>query len=169
MLSRSALWESAVPAKGQARDSTTATTRDNYGLEISQAEPPQECCESWLCSPGSRTAVLQPSHSGREGDHPPSGAVVASLENNAPVSRVAVLFKAGSRYETAPNKGRPHAEDQKTTTRNTGDQFEFMKDNVYKDQLGEVHIATETTKLVPHQARFPTRLCDINLTSLIVL
>lgn len=38
----------------------------------------------------------------------PSGAVVASLENNAPVSRVAVLFKAGSRYETAPNKGAAH-------------------------------------------------------------
>ncbi|ROT85823.1 putative cytochrome b-c1 complex subunit 2, mitochondrial [Penaeus vannamei] len=38
----------------------------------------------------------------------PTGAVVASLENNAPVSRVAVLFKAGSRYETAPNKGAAH-------------------------------------------------------------
>ncbi|XP_076032793.1 ubiquinol-cytochrome c reductase core protein 2 [Oratosquilla oratoria] len=32
----------------------------------------------------------------------PSGAVVASLENNAPVSRVALLFKAGSRHETSP-------------------------------------------------------------------
>lgn len=38
----------------------------------------------------------------------PSGAVVASVENNAPVSRLAVLFKAGSRYESANNAGASH-------------------------------------------------------------
>ncbi|XP_042224332.1 cytochrome b-c1 complex subunit 2, mitochondrial-like [Homarus americanus] len=38
----------------------------------------------------------------------PSGTVVASLENNAPVSHVALLFKAGSRYESASNQGAAH-------------------------------------------------------------
>ncbi|XP_066975802.1 cytochrome b-c1 complex subunit 2, mitochondrial [Macrobrachium rosenbergii] len=38
----------------------------------------------------------------------PSGAVVASLETNAPVSHVAVLFKAGSRYETVASIGASH-------------------------------------------------------------
>jgi len=38
----------------------------------------------------------------------PSGTVVASLENNSPVSRVALLFKAGSRYESANNAGASH-------------------------------------------------------------
>ncbi|XP_071543367.1 cytochrome b-c1 complex subunit 2, mitochondrial [Panulirus ornatus] len=38
----------------------------------------------------------------------PSGTVVASLENHAPVSRIAVLFKAGSRYESASNLGASH-------------------------------------------------------------
>ncbi|KAK3868594.1 hypothetical protein Pcinc_026029 [Petrolisthes cinctipes] len=38
----------------------------------------------------------------------PSGAVVASLENNSPVSRVGLLFKAGSRYESAKNLGASH-------------------------------------------------------------
>ncbi|KAK7081915.1 Cytochrome b-c1 complex subunit 2, mitochondrial [Halocaridina rubra] len=38
----------------------------------------------------------------------PSGAVVASLETNAPVSRLAILFKAGSRYEQAKNLGASH-------------------------------------------------------------
>lgn len=28
--------------KGRPRDTTTATIRDNYGLEISQAKPPEE-------------------------------------------------------------------------------------------------------------------------------
>lgn len=38
----------------------------------------------------------------------PSGIVVASLENNAPVSNVALLFRAGSRYESASNRGASH-------------------------------------------------------------
>lgn len=38
----------------------------------------------------------------------PSGGVVASVENNAPVSQVAVVFKAGSRYETPRSKGAAH-------------------------------------------------------------
>jgi len=38
----------------------------------------------------------------------PSGAVVASVENNAPVSKVALVFKAGSRYETASSNGAAH-------------------------------------------------------------
>lgn len=33
---------------------------------------------------------------------------MASLENNSPVSHVAVVFKAGSRYETPSNKGAAH-------------------------------------------------------------
>lgn len=38
----------------------------------------------------------------------PSGVVVASQENNSPVSRVAVLFKAGSRYEAPSQLGASH-------------------------------------------------------------
>lgn len=38
----------------------------------------------------------------------PSGAVVASLENNSPISRVAVLYKAGSRYEAPSQQGASH-------------------------------------------------------------
>nr|XP_045616737.1 cytochrome b-c1 complex subunit 2, mitochondrial-like [Procambarus clarkii] len=38
----------------------------------------------------------------------PSGTVVASLENNAPVSHVALLVKAGSRYESGINQGASH-------------------------------------------------------------
>lgn len=38
----------------------------------------------------------------------PSGAVVASLENNAPISHVALLFKAGSRYEVPSTHGASH-------------------------------------------------------------
>jgi len=34
--------------------------------------------------------------------------VVASLENNSPVSKVALFFKAGSRYETAATSGASH-------------------------------------------------------------
>merc|ERR1712106_56391 len=38
----------------------------------------------------------------------PSGTVVASLENNAPVSKVALFFKAGSRFETSATSGASH-------------------------------------------------------------
>ncbi|XP_071504867.1 cytochrome b-c1 complex subunit 2, mitochondrial-like isoform X1 [Diadema antillarum] len=38
----------------------------------------------------------------------PSGLTVASLENNSPVSRLAVIVKAGSRYENAENLGVSH-------------------------------------------------------------
>ncbi|CAL4077133.1 unnamed protein product [Meganyctiphanes norvegica] len=38
----------------------------------------------------------------------PSGTVVASLENNAPVSKVALFFKAGSRFETPATLGASH-------------------------------------------------------------
>ncbi|CAH1277368.1 cytochrome b-c1 complex subunit 2, mitochondrial-like [Branchiostoma lanceolatum] len=38
-----------------------------------------------------------------------NGMVVASLENNSPVSRVALYIKAGSRYETLQNLGVSHA------------------------------------------------------------
>lgn len=38
----------------------------------------------------------------------PSGVVVASQENNSPISRVAVLFKAGSRYEAPSQQGASH-------------------------------------------------------------
>lgn len=36
------------------------------------------------------------------------GLVVASLENNSPLSRVGVFVKAGSRYETVENQGVSH-------------------------------------------------------------
>jgi len=39
----------------------------------------------------------------------PSGTVVATLENHSPVSRVAVLYNAGSRYEGRENQGVTHA------------------------------------------------------------
>ncbi|XP_041473467.1 cytochrome b-c1 complex subunit 2, mitochondrial-like [Lytechinus variegatus] len=38
----------------------------------------------------------------------PSGLTVASLENNSPVSRLAVIVKAGSRYEGVENLGASH-------------------------------------------------------------
>ncbi|XP_789891.4 cytochrome b-c1 complex subunit 2, mitochondrial [Strongylocentrotus purpuratus] len=38
----------------------------------------------------------------------PSGLTVASLENNSPVSRLAVIVKAGSRYEGIDNLGASH-------------------------------------------------------------
>lgn len=38
----------------------------------------------------------------------PSGLVIASLENYSPASRIGVLVKAGSRYETADNLGVTH-------------------------------------------------------------
>ena len=38
-----------------------------------------------------------------------NGAVVASVENLSPVSRLAVLYNAGSRYEDNHNKGVTHA------------------------------------------------------------
>jgi len=38
----------------------------------------------------------------------PSGTVVASLENNAPVSKVALFFKGGSRFESAATLGASH-------------------------------------------------------------
>lgn len=38
----------------------------------------------------------------------PNGLVIASLENNSPLSRVGVFVKAGSRYETVENQGVSH-------------------------------------------------------------
>lgn len=38
----------------------------------------------------------------------PSGAVVASIENNSPVSKVAVVYNAGSRFETGNQSGITH-------------------------------------------------------------
>jgi len=37
-----------------------------------------------------------------------NGAAVATQENNAPISKIALLFKAGSRYETAATRGAAH-------------------------------------------------------------
>lgn len=116
--------------------------------------------ESWLCSPGSRAAVIQPSHSGCEGDHPAlrccccipweqrsSFPCSCPLQVRLHFSRTVCLwevefasitwftvnnwsflhfwtgvlilntgiviawfysYRAGSRYETAPNKGAAH-------------------------------------------------------------
>lgn len=38
----------------------------------------------------------------------PSGLVIASLENYSPSSKIGVLIKAGSRYETPDNLGVTH-------------------------------------------------------------
>lgn len=38
----------------------------------------------------------------------PSGLVIASLENYSPASRIGVLVRAGSRYETMDNLGVTH-------------------------------------------------------------
>ncbi|KAK7868342.1 hypothetical protein R5R35_013642 [Gryllus longicercus] len=38
----------------------------------------------------------------------PNKLIVASVENNSPISRVSILFRAGSRYETHDNYGTSH-------------------------------------------------------------
>ena len=38
----------------------------------------------------------------------PNGLVVASYENNSPLTRIAVVYNAGSRYEDPGNEGIAH-------------------------------------------------------------
>ncbi|KAG0711230.1 Cytochrome b-c1 complex subunit 2, mitochondrial [Chionoecetes opilio] len=65
--------------------------------------------EARLWSPGRRPADhLHPAPAPAQVTSLPSGVVVASQENNSPVSRVAVLFKAGSRYESPSQHGASH-------------------------------------------------------------
>ncbi len=63
-----------------------------------------------------------------------NGAVVASCENLNPVSRLAVLYNAGSRYEDTHNKGITHAiraASNLTNAKSTGKTKEQLRNNSF--------------------------------------
>jgi ubiquinol-cytochrome c reductase core subunit 2 len=78
----------------------------------------------------------------------PNGVVVASLENYSPLSRVAVLYNAGSRHESAENLGITHcirAASNLSTQKTTG--FLIAKQ---LQQIGSNLTCTTTRELVQY-------------------